>query len=376
MTGQVATFGPTGALQCGSLPSTRTQLGGSSLNQGYDTIIVTPADGRPVVAFLAASSGTIVNLKVLKCGNAACSAGNISTFADITIRSDPFNGIGMAIPSDGLPVISYFDTVNQDLRVVKCGNASCSSGNTATSLDTFGSQGRYSSVAVGADGLPVISYWDGSNGHLKIAKCGNAFCTTASSITTADSAPNVGGYTSIAIPTDGRPVVAYNTYANAPSGNGAGVKVLKCANAACTGTPTITPVETVSNSGRYISLAIGADGLPVVAYQFLGTAGFAPKVVKCGNSACSSGNTLTEVDVGTQNGGQFASIAVPADGRPVLVHSDTPLRFVRCGNASCSSGNQATYLVGDNGGAFSRRWPSLPTVCRSFPTTSPPRLAS
>jgi hypothetical protein len=36
--------------------------------------------------------------------------------------------------------------------------------------------GLYNSITIGADGLPVISYQDGTNLDLKVAKCANAFC--------------------------------------------------------------------------------------------------------------------------------------------------------------------------------------------------------
>ena len=42
----------------------------------------------------------------------------------------------------------------------------------------------------------------------------------------------------------------------------------KCANAACTGVPTITTVDDpVNDVGHYTSIAIGTDGLPVISYE-------------------------------------------------------------------------------------------------------------
>ena len=345
--GQVATFGPSGALQCGSLASTRTVVRNIlAFDQGLDSKIVAPADGRPVIAFLALTNATTLNLKVMKCGNASCSSGNVSTFADPGITSVAFNGIGMAVPPDGLPVISYHNSTTGQLRIVKCGDVACSAGNIATTLGQTNSVGRFSSIAVGSDTLPVVSYFDATSGRLRVAKCSNAFCTAASSITEVDASINVGVNTSIAVPADGLPVVSYSAYSGSTS-TGAGLKVLKCVNAGCTGTSTITTVDNTSLSGLYTSLALGADGLPVVAYQAFGGAGFTSKVVKCGNSACSSGNTLTLVDVQTGSGGRDNSITVPADGRPLLISSGNSIRVVRCGNVACSSGNQASYAVSD-----------------------------
>ena len=49
-------------------------------------------------------------------------------------------------------------------------------GNTLTAVDTVGGVGQYTSLSIGADGLPVISYYDITNVDLKVAKCANAFC--------------------------------------------------------------------------------------------------------------------------------------------------------------------------------------------------------
>lgn len=43
-------------------------------------------------------------------------------------------------------------------------------------LDSPGIVGRETSVTVGADGLGLISYLDGTNGDLKVAHCTNALC--------------------------------------------------------------------------------------------------------------------------------------------------------------------------------------------------------
>ena len=80
--------------------------------------------------------------------------------------------------ADGLPVMSYYHDIGR-LKVLKCGDAACSPATNVVSivdspLNT--SVGRYTSIAVPADGLPIISYHDLSNGSLKIAKCGNVAC--------------------------------------------------------------------------------------------------------------------------------------------------------------------------------------------------------
>ena len=60
-------------------------------------------------------------------------------------------------------------------KVAKCGDAACSSV-TRRTLDATGEVGWFTSIAIGADGFPVISYYDVTNTALKVAKCANAYC--------------------------------------------------------------------------------------------------------------------------------------------------------------------------------------------------------
>src|SRR6266700_2675732 len=59
-----------------------------------------------------------------------------------------------------------------------------------------------SALAIGTDGLGVIAYYDATNADLKVAHCSNIDCTTAST-TTIDSVGSVGAYTSLMIGSDG-----------------------------------------------------------------------------------------------------------------------------------------------------------------------------
>jgi hypothetical protein len=139
--------------------------------------------------------------------------------------------------------------------------------------------GRYTSIAIGTDSLPVISYLDITAGTLKVAKCASQFCTGAVITTVDDPASVLGVYTSIAVGADGLPVISYldNTAGS--------LKVAHCANGACTGAATITTVDDPTNAvGTYTSIAVGVDGLPVISYwdSTTGTV----KVAKYGTRSC------------------------------------------------------------------------------------------
>ena len=296
---------------------------------GLHSSIAVGADGLPVIAYY---NGANDDLRVAKCANAACSGG-----ASVLSTVDSAGSVGqyasVAIGADGLPVIAYYDATNFDLKVAKCANAACSGGtSTLNTVDSGGNVGQFSSIAIGADGLPVISYYDATNFNLKVAKCTNATCAAGTStITAVDSTDNVGQSTSLAIGADGLAVISYYDATNF------NLKVAKCTNAACTastrGTVDVGPLV-----GGHNSITIGADGLPVVAYVDSLNANL--KVAKCANAACTAGTSALGTVDSVGNVGQYPSIAIGADGLPVISYYDGTnfnLKLAKCANTLCSS---------------------------------------
>ncbi|MGH6692722.1 MAG: hypothetical protein ACREF4_18795 [Gammaproteobacteria bacterium] len=96
-----------------------------------------------------------------------------------TVDTDSARHISIILGVDRFPVMSYRESGGTDLRVAKCADADCSTTPTLTTVDDpDGSDdvGEFTSIAIGADGLPVVSYFDARNDDLKIAKCGNRLC--------------------------------------------------------------------------------------------------------------------------------------------------------------------------------------------------------
>jgi hypothetical protein len=95
---------------------------------------------------------------------------------------DPANSVGsstsIAIGADGRPVISHRDFTALALRVTHCGNAACTAGNVSTTVDdpANGTVGADTSIAIGVDGLPVISHRDDTAGALRVTKCATQGC--------------------------------------------------------------------------------------------------------------------------------------------------------------------------------------------------------
>ncbi len=288
---------------------------------GYFTSVAVGADGFPVISYYDAGSGAR-HLKVAKCVDAACAKPALINVVDGGGR---YNSI--AIGTDGFPVIGYY---HDGLKVAKCTDAACASVATHT-LDDGGPAnddvGQHTSIAVPADGLPVISYHDATNNRLKVAKCGDTGCATAS-LATFDYS---GTYGSIAVPADGLPVISHYD-----AGNTA-LMVIKCADPACANPAFPTLIDGLSDDvGEYTSLAIGTDGFPVISYYDATDTSL--KVAKCADAGCfPAPRTITTVD-NTGDVGKWSSIAIGADGLPVIGYYDETngaLKVVKCSTASC-----------------------------------------
>ncbi|MEZ5441116.1 MAG: hypothetical protein R3F15_06470 [Lysobacterales bacterium] len=287
------------------------------------------ADQLPVISY---NDGTAHTLKVAKCVDPACAGAAIITTVD-----DPPNNVGqgndIAIGTDGLPVISYYDATAGALKVAKCSNPACTGAATITTLDDpiNGVVGDFNAIAVGSDNLPVISYYDGGAGDLKFAKCANAACTSTANIRTVDNSSNtVGLFSSIAVDGDNLPIISYYDITIRA------LKTVRCATPLCDGQRNIVTVDhSTADVGDYTSIAIGSDGFPVISYRN-GSAG-ALSVAKCGNPTCSI-RTPVIVDDPPNSVGVDTSIAIGADGLPVISHRDTTneaLRVTKCGNLGC-----------------------------------------
>jgi methionine-rich copper-binding protein CopC len=174
--------------------------------------------GRPVIAYYDSSAGT---LKVAICDDAACTAPTIRTLD--TVGTNGTQWYTSVVMSGGNPIISYHDTINEDLKLAVCTDPTCA-GTTIVTIDDGVGMGRFSSMKLN-NGNPVISYKDQVNGRLKLAVCTDPTCSAGTILRTLDSS-GAGSYTSLQI-NNGNPVVA-----NQDSGD-QDLKLAVCNNPTC-----------------------------------------------------------------------------------------------------------------------------------------------
>jgi hypothetical protein len=178
--------------------------------------------GLPVISFTDPNPYPIV----IRCGSADCS--EIASHAGVDGWDDYLYlvGISMSFALDALdrPVFSYWSNYGNELKVVRCNSIDCAAPDSPVFVDETGNVGFYSSLELDADGLPIVSYYDQTNGNLKVVQCGNPYCSDGNRISVPDSVGEVGQYTSLALDSAGYPVVAYYDVTNED------LKVLTCAN--------------------------------------------------------------------------------------------------------------------------------------------------
>jgi len=306
---------------------------------GRESSITIGTDGLPVISY---GETFTTDLNVLHCGNASCSSGNIITVVDSSVQG---RDSSITIGTDGFPVISYRDDGNSDLKVAHCTNTSCSTFDTPTTVASTGFVGFDTSITIGTDGFPVISYGAGSpDFDLMVVHCTNTSCSTSEAPTAVDSTGSVGADSSIIIGTDGFPVISYINQGNSD------LKVVHCTNTSCSASEAPTIVDpSVGSTDIFSSITIGTDGFPVISYRDGSTGDL--QVVHCTNTSCSS-STITIVDSAVDVGA--TSITIGTDGFPMISYHDQTnqaLKVVHCTNISCSTSDTPTILdnTADNG---------------------------
>lgn len=224
-------------------------------------------------------------------------------------------------PDNGTSYISYYDATYNDLRMAKYvgsgGNCGPNNDWSCETVDSSGDVGKYSSIAVDpTDNLPIIAYYDASNGALKLA-IGYAFGWI---IKTIDDPlfGSAGSHASLKLDSTGKPCIAYyfSNFMGADSlwyakyvGGGTGN---------CGGNDyQCDPIDSGDHVGKYASLALDGSDRPRIAYYDGGNDAL--------RYAYEYGGSWTIREILPTNSGQYASLYVDVDNGnlPHIAHYDS-----------------------------------------------------
>ena len=271
---------------CGQTGDWSTVTADAAGSVGWTTSIALDANNDPLISYYDASNE---DLKFAICDLSASTNGNCDQTSDwSTVTVDAAGEVGpdpsIAVDADGDPLISYYDASNKDLKFAMCDLSKSTNGNcdqtgdwSLVTVDAVGDGGRFTSIAVATNDDPVISYWDQTNGDLKLAICdasesanGNCDQTGDWSTVTADADETVGLWSSIAIDTNGNPMISYYDWTNQDL-KFAICDLSKSANGNCdqTGDWSAETVDVVGDVGRFTSIAVNTNGAPTISYHDL-----------------------------------------------------------------------------------------------------------
>jgi hypothetical protein len=226
-------------------------------------------------------------------------------------------------------MISYYAL---DLGAVHCSAVDCSAGSNKL-LDNSADVGRYSSVNVGTDGFPVISYQGPSAGasNLSFVHCTAVDCSSYAAPIVLDSNAFAGKYTSLTIGTDGFPLISY-------AGGGARLSVVHCTAVDCSTSAAPVVLDSARQS-LYTSVTIGADGLPIISYQ-ANPGNSVLAFVHCTAVDCSTHSSPVVLDSAV-GAGAYTAMTIGADGLPIISYQGVSggnfnLSTVHCANILCA----------------------------------------
>lgn len=315
-----------GSVECETIPAspvfTLTVLD-ENPDVGEFSSLAIGSDGMGIISYY---DNTNDNLKVAHCENINCTNATITAYTS-KWNIGKYNSI--AIGSDNLPIISYYELDNQDLYIAHCDNVACTSA-TMKLLDSAGNVGEYTSIVMALDGNPLVSYYDQTNGDLRLYHCDDSTCTDGS-YKTIDSVGDVGQWTDLVIGSDEFPLISYYDVGNS------NLKVAHCEDAGCTSITTTTLDSDVNPTGQYSSITIGSDNKGLISYHAVSSE---LRVAHCNNLACSD-KTLSTVDDGTETSpaGRHTSIAIGIDGLGLISYSPhgyTEVKVAHCDNVRCT----------------------------------------
>lgn len=264
-----------------------------------------------------------------------------SSNPDLSMSNGAYSS--MKLDSNGFPVISQYDPANGALRLTRCSDPACVvAQSNVVDAGNGDDVGRYTSLALDSNGFPVISYYDATTGDLKLAHCDDADCAGGNDAPAGavdNSINDRGQYSSLALDSLGKPVISYY---DATSNR---LLLAHCNDTDCAGGDD-APGGVVSTSdafgddvGQFSSMALDLfDDFPTIAY-YNATAGDL-KLVHCTDQDCTGPQTSVLVDGAGADVGANLSMTLDLASNPVISYYDggtLGLSIARCDDPACAT---------------------------------------
>lgn len=261
----------------------------------------------------------------------AASAGDVGEYTSIAFEEDK-------------PRITFYDEGNKNLLLALCDQSCTSSANWSTlTIDNGSEVGKYSSLAIAADGSMHITYYDEDNKDLKYALCASS-CDQGAHWSTAsvDTNKEAGQHTSLAL-YDGKPRVSYYQEKNDD------LRYAFCdSNCLQSGQWTVVDVDKSGKTGLYSSLILD-DDKPRISYYKENKKDL---MYSYCDADCSDKNNWTKVKVLTSGDvGMYTSLSYPSSTPRIFFYKedDKDLMQAHCSDNCDSAGNWSTLTIYSDG---------------------------
>ncbi|HEX2908291.1 MAG TPA: hypothetical protein VHO69_15575 [Phototrophicaceae bacterium] len=310
---------------------------------------MTVIDNKPVIAYYDSVTQTI---KLAICANAACETGTSTISTVVTTNHSVTVGI---TNNGGLPFIVYSDPTAKQLRAIACNDLTCSAPDNSLLTNLLNSSSVVEDVII-SNGKPLIMYRDVfvdySQAILKIAACDTTACTTATLSTIHTDVTSDWGSEFRAAYNNGYVLITF-IHENQ-------LKMGVCSNLTCTNIVAwrILDIEGLSSlAASKLAITI-VNGNPLIVYQ----AGSSNRirVAACSDATCSARPTITTHDLQTYQG-----LAVTMLGSNTVVIAsaysfDTVswMKLSTCADAVCTSLTTETLAISD----YQKRNPKLVNI--------------
>lgn len=289
------------------------------------------------------AAAAVLALVLLAVGRSPVNAGDSIVSPDT--EGDVGQNTSLVLDAAGKPVVSYYDATNGDLKILHCRDASCAGGDESiTSPDTEGDVGKTTSIALDDAGNPVVAYRDETNGSVNLMHCNDPDCAGGDESIIGVAA--VSAFPSLVLDGGGNPVISYYL--------GPGVLgLVHCNDANCLGgDESYAVVDGTGNVGLWSSLQLDAAGNPVISYRDIDTGSL--KIAHCNDANCVGGDESIETAF-EGNADAGTDLELDADGNPVVAFYDFESGFTQvlhCDDPNCDLGGDTVNSLGVPGGLY------------------------